>query len=78
MTIANMIGLGLSCLSFLGMLIVGLITFGAKRELNRVDEVNDKVEEIKYNYLDRFDEIKGMIGDVKTDIAVIKQKLEIK
>jgi len=83
MNTAMIVTIVISGVSTLVNFIILLGFFGVKRELGRVDNIEAENKEIKkenqvikMNYLDRFDEIKGMLFEVKQDVAVIKSKLD--
>lgn len=75
----------------IGLLITfasGILIWTFKTQIKRIDSAEKENRDIKYNYIQRFDEIKEMmnshntiiqdeLGSVKTDIALIKQKIGI-
>lgn len=76
----------------IGLLITfasGILIWTFKTQIKRIDSTEKENRDIKYNYIQRFDEIKEMmnsyntiiqdeLGAVKTDIALIKQKIGIR
>jgi regulatory protein YycH of two-component signal transduction system YycFG len=78
-------------IAVIGVLITlssGVLIWTFKSQIKRIDNVEGENKEIKENYLDRFEEIKELVNrhsaimqnelsTVKTDIALIKQKIKI-
>lgn len=78
-------------LAVMGVLITlssGILVWNFKNQIKRLDNVENENNEIKNNYLNRFDEIKTIMGkhnnimqaelsSLKIDIALIKQKIGI-
>jgi hypothetical protein len=78
-------------IAIIGVLITfssGVLIWTFKNQIKRIDNIERENKEIKDNYIERFNEIKELVNKhstimqyelsgVKTDIAVIKQKIKI-
>lgn len=69
-----------SILCWLVNLLLAAAVWNFKREIKRIDDINNDVESVQRNYLSRFDDLKSamleQIIPIKQDIAVVKAKLE--
>jgi hypothetical protein len=78
-------------IAIIGVLITfssGVLIWTFKNQIKRIDNIERENKEIKDNYIERFNEIKELVNKhstimqyelsgVKTDIALIKQKIKI-
>lgn len=82
----QIIGLATATIGVLLTFASGILIWTFKSQIKRIESVEVENRNIKYNYLNRFDELKDImnfhnnvlqqeLGAVKTDIALIKQKL---
>lgn len=87
--IMQIIGLVTATIGVLLTFTSGILIWTFKNQIKRIDLAEAETKNIKYNYLSRFDELKDImnfhnnvlqqeLGAVKTDIALIKQKLNNK
>jgi len=71
-----------SILCWVVNLLLAAAVWNFKREVKRIDEINNEVYSVKGNYLSRFDDLKSamleQIIPIKQDLAVVKARLEFK
>ena len=63
--------------SGLAVLLVGVIGWIGKRQINRIDKIEDCQTDIKDNYLDRFDKVNEKLDSIHTLVTEIHTEHKI-
>lgn len=63
-----------SILNFLFTAVLGVSIYFIKKQFEKIDALEETIHEIKYNYLNRFEEIKELISDVREQLSRLDER----
>lgn len=64
-------------LAFTGNALAAIMFFFAKKAFSEIDKVKEEADELRYNYMNRFDDVKDAMNKIHLDIIQKIAKLEL-